>query len=253
MQFAGKTDVGKVRTTNQDSFAYGALGTSDGYAVLCDGMGGARSGNVASSMTCSWVEQRILESYSEGMTPNSARNLLLSAVTSANAKVRAAAAGDSAMEGMGTTVVAAMWLCNTLCIVNVGDSRAYLTTPDDIHQLTVDHSVVQMMVDQGILTEEQAEHHPDKNLITRAVGAEDTVTADYFEHEMASGESLLLCSDGLSNACSVGKMLELLQSNPPDTACEKLVDAANDAGGRDNITVVILTKDMKGTGERQDG
>lgn len=253
LQFAGKTDVGRLRSCNQDDYRYGTLGGSDGFAVLCDGMGGERSGNIASSMTCDLLEQRIRDGYREGMSFNSIRNLLLTAVTAANAKVHAVAGENQEMLGMGTTVVAAIWSGETVCLVNVGDSRAYTLSPGEITQITKDHSLVQMLVDQGVLTTEEAQRHPDKNLITRAIGADETVEADYFECDMEPGRCLLLCSDGLTNHCPEEEILSLMQGKTPEAFCDALITAANDAGGRDNITVLVLTKDERGTGEERNG
>ncbi len=249
MQFTGKSDVGRRRTSNQDSYRFGALGGADGFAILCDGMGGERCGGIASQVVCDLIEQRIREGYSQSMSLNSVRNLLLTAVTAANAKIRDMAGENKAMLGMGTTVVAAIWFGDTACLVNVGDSRAYLISPDEITQLTKDHSLVQMLVDQGMLTKEEAAHHPDKNLITRAVGADETVEADYFEYETKPDRLLLLCSDGLTNHCSDREILSLASGKTPEALCDALIAAANDAGGQDNITVLILTKDERGTGD----
>lgn len=249
MQFAGKSDIGRLRTSNQDSYRFGALGSADGFAVLCDGMGGEQGGGIASRVVCDLIEQRIREGYGEKMSLNSVRNLLLTAVTAANARIRDMAGEHKEMLGMGTTAVAAIWFGDTVCLVNVGDSRAYLLSADEITQITKDHSLVQMMVDQGLLTKEEAARHPDKNLITKAIGADETVEADYFETETAPDRLLLLCSDGLTNHCSDREILSLQKGRSPEEFCSALVAAANDAGGRDNITVLVLTKDERGTGD----
>lgn len=238
MTITGKSDIGLVRKTNQDTFTFGQLGKNASYAIVCDGMGGENGGSVASEIACDAICSHIRQGYRSRMDANSIRNLLITAVHSANAAVYQKSASTPGLEGMGTTVVAAVMTGNMAYLAHVGDSRAYLHNTEETVRITTDHSIVQVLIDQGKLTEDAAKRHPQKNLITRAVGVEPAVDVDYTETELLTGDVLLLCTDGLTNMCDDLKMREILLQYPPAEACEQLIDAAKKAGGKDNITVV---------------
>lgn len=236
----GKTDKGMVRAANQDNYALHSLSDSALLAVVCDGMGGERGGNVASRNAVNIISQNISAHYREGCDENGVRNTLLSAVSVANALVHDMALHDEALMGMGTTVVACILRGNTAHIVHAGDSRAYLVAEDAISRVTRDHSVVQMLIENGELSEAQAATHPKKHYITRALGVESSLDAEYTELELSPGQMLLLCTDGLTNHLSEQQLLEALRGVLPEQAPQRLCDLANQAGGSDNITAVVL-------------
>ena len=184
MQSWGLTDRGCVRKQNQDAFHIEQLDKSSMLCVVCDGMGGAKSGNVASSLAVDVFVQEICRNWSSGMDWDRADMLLRSAVKLANFTVYDQAKQFEEFDGMGTTLVAALLRKNQVSIVNVGDSRCYGITRDGIRQLTKDHSLVQMMVDRGELSPETAKNFPGKNLITRAIGTEPTIMCDLYRQEM---------------------------------------------------------------------
>lgn len=244
MKVFSETDIGLLREENQDCVWSGELSGGACAAVLCDGMGGEAHGGLASQIAVDIISKRITESFSEMMNRNSVRNLLITAVTAANSVVIEASSREPGVV-MGTTCVAAIVSGSRAYIVNVGDSRGYrLFTSDDsecIQQVTKDHSHVQDLIDRGEITEEQARIHPDRNKITRAIGAESMVTPDYFELELATGDMLLLCSDGLSSYVDDMDILDICFENPPERVCQNLIDCANAAGGHDNISVSLIT------------
>lgn len=250
MRIAAKTDIGMVRDTNQDAYDSGELPGGVTWAVVCDGMGGAAGGSIASSTAVKTISEQISSRYRDGMTANSIRNLLISAVTAANVKIFDLSEANMALRGMGTTVVAAIITEHTAYVAHVGDSRAYCIENNKIFQLTRDHSMVQEMVDNGEITPEQAREHPKKNIITRALGVEETVNIDFCEQQLENGDILLLCTDGLTNYIEDDEVLQLCTDRLSD--CEEsddsyseiakvLVDKANRNGGGDNITVVAIS------------
>ena len=192
MQFAGQTDIGLVRKTNQDAYNAGSLSENAVWAVVCDGMGGANGGNIASETAIDAITKDVLEGYREGMDSQEIKELLASALEDANERVYEKAKQDPALEGMGTTAVLTLIQNNVIHLVNVGDSRAYLLTRENVTQITRDHSIVQEMLESGEITEEQARNHPRKNIITRALGVDDTVVVDYFEIPFEEHAKLLL-------------------------------------------------------------
>ena len=238
MKIFGKTDVGRVRIKNEDCYSFGYYDDGNCWAVVCDGMGGASGGEVASSICVEKVSEALKRGYRKHMTVNSVKNLLTTAVTAANAAVFKEAKADLTLKGMGTTIVAVVVLKNITVIAHVGDSRAYLLN-DKITPITKDHSFVQLLIDTGKITEMEAAFHPERNVITRAVGIEHCVDVEIDVIDINCSDKLLLCTDGLNGYVADGYMLKLVNEYG-DTAVEKLVDAANDAGGRDNITVVVI-------------
>ena len=244
MKIFSKTDIGLLRDENQDCVWSASLSDGACAAVLCDGMGGEAHGGLASRIAVDVISKRILGTFSEMMNRNSVRNLLITAVSAANSSVVDAARNEPEGAVMGTTCVAAIVSGGRAYIVNVGDSRGYhLFTSEDsecIQQVTKDHSHVRDLIDRGEITEEQAKLHPDRNKITRAIGAEEMVTPDYFELDLADGDMLLLCSDGLSSYGDDMDILDICFEYPVEVSCDKLVDYANGNGGHDNISVALI-------------
>ena len=242
MNVYGQTHIGLVRENNQDALEYGTLGTTAQYAVVCDGMGGANGGNIASKIAVEVIGSRIRDGFHENMSASSVERLLESAMATANVGVYDRAQQQAELIGMGTTVVAAITCGNTAYISHVGDSRLYLWRQQELSVVTRDHSVVQELVESGQITEEEARSHPRKNYITRALGVVAEESGEYDELELMSGDRLLLWTDGLTNEVSPDGIATLLQK-PADEALEALVRAALDDGGADNITVVLMDID----------
>ena len=241
MQFWGLTDPGCVRKQNQDTYFMEQLDRNSAICVVCDGMGGAKSGNIASSLAAEVFVQEIKRSYTSLMDREKTDQMLRSAVKLANFTVYDQSQQFEEFEGMGTTLVAALIRGKKATVINVGDSRAYGINEEGISQLSTDHSVVQMMVDRGELTPESAKSYPGKNLITRAIGTEPVVLCDIFHTDMAKGDYLLLCSDGLSNMMDDQEILfEVVHGGDPSACCQRLLDIAKNRGAPDNVTSVLI-------------
>ena len=240
LKIHSKSDIGLVRKTNEDSCNSGILPDGAAWAVVCDGMGGANGGNVASSVAVEEISKTILSSYRNGGDADFVRELITSAIFDANEAVHEKAGTNTELNGMGTTVVVAIVLSGVAHIAHVGDSRAYLISPEGIRRLTTDHSIVQEMVDKGDLTEQEAKIHPQKNIITRALGVEPFVRVDYSKNEFPEGSLLLICTDGLTNYIDEDQIYKLSRECGAAGLTEKLVAHAKDAGGGDNITVTVI-------------
>lgn len=241
MQYWGLTDPGCVRAQNQDAYQVEQLDRNTLLCVVCDGMGGAKSGNVASSLAVDVFVQEVKRNWRTDMEPDILDRMLQSAVKLANFTVFDQAQQFEEFAGMGTTLVAAVVRGKLATIVNVGDSRAYAVDHDGIRQLTVDHSVVQMMVNRGELAPEQAKNYPGKNLITRAIGTESVVNCDIFHKSLRKGDWLLLCSDGLSNQMDDQEILfEVVHGLDKQQCCQRLLDIAKNRGAPDNVTSVLV-------------
>lgn len=235
-----QSDVGLVRKSNEDACRCGVFSSNAAWAVVCDGMGGVNGGNVASSIAVQKISETILDGFRQGMSGEAVRELLASSIASANRAVHEMAGSDVTLTGMGTTVVAAVVSGAVVHVAHAGDSRAYLLLPGGIRRLTTDHSVVQEMVDKGDITEQQARIHPQKNVITRALGVESSLRIDYIETEAPAGCRLLICTDGLTNYMEEDQISDLAGKYAGNELTEKLVALAKSAGGGDNITVVVL-------------
>ena len=235
------TDPGCVRPQNQDAFHIEQLDESCTLCVVCDGMGGARSGNVASSMAAEVFTQEIHATWRPGMSREDTEAMLRSAVKLVNFAVFDQAAQFVDFAGMGTTLVAALVEGKTATVVNVGDSRAYHIGAEGIRIITQDHSVVQLMVDRGELTPEEAKLYPGKNLITRAIGTDATVECDLFRLELERDDRILLCTDGLSNLLDEQEILfEVVHDEQRENCCQRLLDIALNRGAPDNVTCLLL-------------
>ena len=241
MEYWGLSDIGRVRAQNQDAFRIEELDRHTILAVVCDGMGGAKSGNIASRLAIDVFVGEVKNSWKASMTQEQTEQALENAVKLANFTVYDQARQYEEFAGMGTTLVAALLSGKTATIVNVGDSRCYHITRSDIRRITVDHSVVQMMVDRGELTAEEARSYPGRNYITRAVGTEPTVQSDLFAIRVERGDALLLSSDGLHNEVDDQEILfEVVHGVNNDNCCQRLLDIANMRGSPDNVTSVLV-------------
>ena len=242
MQFWGLTDVGCIRAQNQDAFLMEQLDKHTLLCVVCDGMGGAKSGNIASTLAADVFVQQIKQSWSGDYIQGNVDKMMKDAVKVTNFTVFDQSQQFEEFTGMGTTLVAVLTNGKWATIVNVGDSRAYLIDRAGIHQVTVDHSVVQLMVSRGELTPEQAKTYPGKSLITRAIGTETLVHCDIFHKKVTKGDYLLLCSDGLSNLMDDQEILfEVAHGQDKTKCCQRLLDIAKKRGAPDNVTSILLS------------
>ena len=240
MQCWGLTDTGCVREQNQDSFQIEQLDKHTVLCVICDGMGGAKSGNVASSLAVDVFTQDVKRSWNPDMDGERLDQMLSGAVKLANFTVYDQAQQFEEFAGMGTTLVAVLIQGKKATFVNVGDSRAYWINRDGIRQITTDHSLVQMMVSRGEITKEQARNYPGKNLITRAIGTENMVECDIFHKRMEKGDCVLLCTDGLSNQIDEQEILfEVAHGTKKEQCCQRLLEIAVRRGAPDNVTSVL--------------
>lgn len=241
MRIVAKTDIGLIRTSNQDSYAAGELPGSVAWAVVCDGMGGTNGGNLASSTAVKIISERISSSYRQGMSFFSIKNMFMSAIIAANVSVFEMSKEKPELSGMGTTVVVAIVADERVYVAHAGDSRAYILSSGKLHQLTKDHSFVQEMVDSGKLTADEAREDPRKNLITRALGVSEDLQIDFCEEEIKENDVLLICTDGLTNYVEPEEIYELTDDGKFYEFAERLVNRANNNGGGDNVTVVTVS------------
>ena len=231
------TDIGRKRKLNQD-FVYSSdepVGNLPNVYIVADGMGGHQAGDYASKCTVETMVREI-----RGCFEKSPIRILSKAIRIANDQVRKKAREDESLLGMGTTVVAATCLGKYLQVANVADSRLYIIN-DEVRQITRDHSLVEEMVRMGGIDREAARNHPDKNIITRAIGARDTIEIDFFHEELKSGDIVLMCSDGLTNMLEDEEIGRILRSQGTiEERAEELIEAANQNGGRDNRAVIVI-------------
>lgn len=237
--FIGATDTGKVRKQNQDAFVCRRVSEKAGYAIVCDGMGGEKAGDVASTTACGLIEHFFRRDIKEDMSEAAVKAVIFSAISAANAKVYSMAKENPDYHGMGTTLVLAVILNDQLHIVNIGDSRIYMVEKKAVKQLTRDHTLVQNMVDRGEISQEEAQHHPKKHYITRAIGVGDTLDIDYQMYELKKESVVLLCTDGLSNYLELSELPDLVKKCVKNSNIQELIDYANNQGGADNITAVV--------------
>lgn len=236
------TDPGCIRTQNQDSYTIEKLEHNTVLCAVCDGMGGAKSGNIASTLALDVFVQEVKRSWKPGMEQGKIDQMLRSAAKLANFTVYDQAQQFEEFDGMGTTLVAVLVSGLQATVANVGDSRAYRIDKEGIERLTVDHSLVQLMVKRGDLTEEQARTYPGKNYITRAIGTEPVVECDIFHCKLSRGDCLLLCSDGLSNMMDDQEILfEVVHGLKKEHCCQRLLDIAKNRGAPDNVTSILLS------------
>lgn len=240
MQVIAKSDVGLVRHENQDTFRIKLQDDDTAIAIVCDGMGGENAGGEASEVAVSTIFDRIALSYRQEADNNSIRNLIFSSISAANSIVFEKSLNNSDKVGMGTTCVCSLIKNDIAYIASVGDSRAYLISDNTISQITNDHTYVRILYEQGKITEEELKNHPQKNVITKAVGIDERIEPDYFEINLPKKSVILICTDGLSNYCSDELICKIVSdSNNLELAASELITYAIDKGGKDNITVAL--------------
>lgn len=231
------TDIGKKRKLNQD-YVYAseqAIGNLPNLFIVADGMGGHKAGDFASKCTVETIRELASRSFEKNPVI-----ILRKAIETANGDVYQKSLEDASYEGMGTTVVAASCLGRYLQIANVGDSRLYVIG-EEITQITKDHSLVEEMIRMGGINRDAARNHPDKNIITRAIGANETVDIDFFFVELKPLEKVLMCSDGLTNMLEDEEIRRIVQGpGSVESRAKQLISAANDRGGKDNISVILI-------------
>lgn len=236
MKAYGKTDVGVVRTMNQDYLFYSTepVGVLPNLFIVADGLGGHKAGDYASRLSVESFVKFVSEA--KDLAPI---RVVDEGIHYINSLVIEAAAANEDYRGMGTTFVVCFIIDGTMFVANIGDSRLYLVD-DELTQVTEDHSYVGMMVRAGEITKEEAEHHPDKNIITRAIGVAKEPKADFFEVELEEGDRILMCSDGLSNMVPEKDILDIFTNCYIGDVADELINEAKENGGLDNITTVII-------------
>lgn len=241
MRYGCASDIGLVREENQDNVETREY-SSGVLAVVCDGMGGERSGRQASEIAVRELFDRFTAGYKKHMNAEEVRALLLSSVSAANSVIYTTSRMDYKSYGMGTTCVAAFVEPGWISIANVGDSRAYLMENRTTRLITRDHTVVNMLLQQGKISREEMKTHPQRNMLTRAVGVERVVRPDYYRVPCAEDFLLLLCSDGLSGYCTETEIFRVIKSTQFEDMPQALIELALEKGGRDNISLAIVTK-----------
>lgn len=244
MQYAARTHIGCVREENQDRVAVRAYGEGGVLAAVFDGMGGERAGEEASRIAEEEFMSHFTKSYKNGMDPHALRNLLISSVSAANSVIYTKARINYKNFGMGTTCVAAFADQKGISVVNVGDSRAYIYADGALRQITSDHTVVNMLLEHGRISPAEIATHPQRHMLTRAVGVEKTIKPDYFRIECAGGEyELLLCSDGLSGYCGNAELLNVMETElSAEEKADRFIEMALEKGGRDNVSAAIVVQ-----------
>jgi len=244
MRLSGDTDIGLVRSTNQDAFMSGRFENGAAWAIVCDGMGGPGGGSIASEIAIETISSKLTECCRSEMGETALRHCMEVAVQLANRRIYDIARQNPELLGMGTTAVVVIARETSAYIFHVGDSRVYALTEDGLTRLTKDHSMVQVMLDRGELTEEEARTDPRKNILTRALGVDETVEFEYTLAEFPKGSKLLLCTDGLFNTVEEAEILRLAGEWDTDALPEKLIAKANQNGGGDNITAVVIENEF---------
>ena len=232
------TDTGLVRKENQDTYRIARNGD---ICVVCDGMGGAAGGRIASTLAAETYVAELDKVLKPDMTPEQLREASSYAVAMANQAVENRATEDAELSNMGTTLVSAIAYEGGTVITNIGDSRAYYITEAGITRITKDHSLVESMVDHGDITADEARHHPNRNLITRALGRDTNAACDGYIRPMEKGDYILLCTDGLVNTVTDQEMLfEIIHGQGEDTCLSRLMEIAKSQGAPDNVTAVLM-------------
>lgn len=239
MKIVSRTDTGLVRENNQDSYTAfehdGAV-----VAVVCDGMGGAAEGALASNRAVRAVKEYIVERLYNGMSDISIKSLLISAIENANREVYSLSQTDEKYSGMGTTAVVSIVLNENVYTAHAGDSRAYIKYDGKLAQITRDHSVIQQMIEKGEISAEEADNHPDKHIITRALGVDNEIRVDFCQEDFFEDSMLILCTDGLTNYVKPDDIINLTDDGCYYEYADRLVNLANSNGGGDNTTVVVV-------------
>ncbi len=240
MRVYSGSDIGLMRDSNQDYCMTGEFSDHAVWAVVCDGMGGANGGCTASSVATETIAGILTEQYQDNLPPEDLRELMEDAVGQANLRVFDMSLKDPSLYGMGTTVVCAVAENGRYHFVHAGDSRAYLWHEGRMTRVTTDHSVVQELVTAGKITEDEARVHPNRNIITRALGVEPVLVTDYNTGALEEGDRLMICTDGLSGYFSDEELCGMMGEKDGDALVTALIEAAKQAGGSDNITVAVI-------------
>ena len=244
MRAWGLTDVGAVRAQNQDSYYIDIIPEEKlAILVVCDGMGGAKAGNIASEMAVNIFVGDVKNELKPQMSAKQMERMAKKALEHANEAVHERSKTDPDCSGMGTTLVSCISAGDNVLVVNVGDSRAYRINSGGIEQVSRDHSLVEDLVERGEITKEEAKQHPGKNLITRAIGTAEHIKGDYYPMKMKNGDNLLLCSDGVSNLLSDQEILyEVIHNEEKENCCARILEIVMQRGAPDNATVLIFEK-----------
>lgn len=236
-----KTDIGRVRKVNQDAVKTEVISDNLAWSVVCDGMGGQAGGDIASNIAVIMISKFLSDNLSELKTSDEIKSVIYEAVSSANQAIYLKSEKDKNLKNMGTTVIVCVVSMNKLYVAHMGDSRAYLISDDEITQITTDHSMVQEMLDNGKLTIEEARNHPQKNIITRALGVNPEIKLEYNTIDIQKGNIILSCTDGLTNTVEEQDIYNICKKcNNKEEAVGKLISKGNKNGGNDNITVSLI-------------
>jgi len=240
LNITAKTDIGLVRNHNQDAYATGELSQSMVWAVVCDGMGGPSGGGIASEIAVQTVSNGMNQLLHSESTEEELRRAISEVIISSNERIFEMSESNAMLKGMGTTLVLCILIDSTLTVAHVGDSRAYIIRGNEIIRLTNDHSLVQNLVERGEISEDEASKHPQKNIITRALGVTSEVEFDISTNEIVPNDLILLCTDGLTNLCDDNEILQTVTQTDFNLLPETLINLANKHGGMDNTTVLII-------------
>lgn len=236
-----KTDIGRVRKVNQDAVKTEVISDNLAWSVVCDGMGGQAGGDIASNIAVIMISKFLSDNLSELKTSDEIKSVIYEAVSSANQAIYLKSEKDKNLKNMGTTVIVCVVSMNKLYVAHMGDSRAYLISDDEITQITTDHSMVQEMLDNGKLTIEEARNHPQKNIITRALGVNPEIKLEYNTLDIKRGNIILSCTDGLTNTVEEQDIYNICKKcDNKEEAVGKLISKGNKNGGNDNITVSLI-------------
>lgn len=242
MRIYGKSDIGLKRSDNQDCFDYVQISDNVLWTVVCDGMGGLDDGDMASKLAVKSIKETFDKNSLENMLLDDMESFLKNAIEKANFEIFSMAQNSNNLSRMGTTIVLVAICNDKIHVAHVGDSRAYLISKNKIKQLTIDHSMVQKMLDEGRITSEEAKSHPSKNIITRALGLSENVTIDYLQENKNPDDTIIICTDGLTNYVDEDEILNFFEHDKGMELVDRFISIANERGGSDNITVVVLSE-----------
>jgi protein phosphatase len=241
LKYAAGTDKGLIRETNEDSCNIIRDSRNDIYAfIIADGMGGHNCGEIASGTAVEYISAYFEDHAGDFLSAADRGAALKELVQDANSQVWEKSLESPETNGMGTTLTMAVVAGDTATVAHVGDSRLYLVREGRLQQVTNDHSYIEELVRKGTLTREEADNHPGRNIITRAIGSSPELEVDIFSLTMLINDILVLCTDGLTNMVGEDEIGETAQSNDPEAACKQLIEAANRNGGEDNVTVIVI-------------
>ncbi len=236
MKGIGFTKVGSRHSVNEDAYRSVKINDKTAICIVCDGVGGEKAGEVASNITCDEILKVFADNFKDTIDSVKMKNLLINAVKRANTVIRSKSAERAEYNRMGTTVVVAVVFDKTLFVVNAGDSRAYLIRNNEINQITKDHTMVQFLLDKGEITKSEAENYPEKNIITRAVGAGDDIELDFYIEDLENNDSIILCSDGYYKRLEEDE----ITTGVDQSTIEELINMSISRGTTDDITVILV-------------